>query len=214
MSNFKPSIILRMLLILACCPLVSQADTYNVSDKFYVGFGAGMISPNNVDINTAAGTYNGVTLTNGFKAEIEFDNGYQITGLLGYRLNEYLSFETELGYSKFDYEKIECIMQGSRDYIKFMKRGFGRTTHLASIDIRNKRIKKEDGEELVKLYDGKRPRSIDLLMKILKLSEKELYEIVTKHTVYPHNKMSFQEFQSKKSNFSPKEIEEWFNKFK
>ena len=105
-------------------------------------------------------------------------------------------------------------MQGSRDYIKFMKRGFGRTTHLASIDIRNKRIKKEDGEELVKLYDGKRPRSIDLLMKILKLSEKELYEIVTKHTVYPHNKMSFQEFQSKKSNFSPKEIEEWFDKFK
>ena len=67
---------------------------------------------------------------------------------------------------------------------------------------------------MVKLYDGKRPRSIDLLMKILKLSEKELYEIVTKHTVYPHNKMSFQEFQSKKSNFSPKEIEEWFNKFK
>ena len=115
---------------------------------------------------------------------------------------------------EFDYEKIECIMQGSRDYIKFMKRGFGRTTHLASIDIRNKRIKKKDGKELVKLYDGKRPRSIDLLMKILKLSEKELYEIVTKHTVYPHNKMSFQEFKSKKSNFSPKEIEEWFDRFK
>ena len=105
----------RILSIIAISslPFVSEADTYNVSDKFYVGFGAGMISPNNVDVNTAAGTYNGVTLTNGFKAEIEFDNGYQITGLLGYRLNEYLSFETELGYSKFDYDKLNVTAGGT-----------------------------------------------------------------------------------------------------
>ena len=36
----------RVLSIIAISslPLISQADTYNVSDKFYVGFGAGMIS--------------------------------------------------------------------------------------------------------------------------------------------------------------------------
>ncbi len=31
---------------------------------------------------------------------------------------------------EYDYEKIECFMQGVRDYIKYLKRGFGRTTHL------------------------------------------------------------------------------------
>lgn len=101
------------IIALSSLPFVSQADTYSVSNNFYVGLGAGMISPNNVDIDVSAGTYNGVTLTDGFKAEIEFDSGYQITGLLGYRLNEYLSFETELGYSKFDYDKLNVTVGGT-----------------------------------------------------------------------------------------------------
>ena len=49
---------------------------------------------------------------------------------------------------EYDYEKIECMMQGVRDYIKFLKRGFGRTSHLASIDIRNKRLNREEGMDL------------------------------------------------------------------
>ena len=44
----------------------------------------------------------------------------------------------------YDYEKIECSMQGVRDYLKFIKRGFARTTHLTSIDIRNGRLTRED----------------------------------------------------------------------
>ena len=34
-------------------------------------------------------------------------------------------------------------MQGVRDYIKYLKRGYGRTAHLVSIDIRNGRIDRE-----------------------------------------------------------------------
>ena len=105
-------------------------------------------------------------------------------------------------------------MQGSRDYIKFLKRGFGRTTHLASIDIRNDRLKRDNAEELVNLYDGKRPQSLDLLLKILKINEKEFYEILKKQVVYPNEMISYEEFQSKKSNFSPKDIQGWFEKFK
>ena len=115
---------------------------------------------------------------------------------------------------EYDYEKIECMMQGSRDYIKFLKRGFGRTTHLASIDIRNDRLKRDNAEELVNLYDGKRPKSLDLLLKILKINEKEFYEILKKQVVYPNEMISYEEFQSKKSNFSPKDIQGWFEKFK
>ena len=106
----------RILSIIAISslPFVSQADTYNVSDNFYVGLGAGMISPNDVDINVSgAGTVNGVALSGGITGEFEFDNGYQINGLLGYRINDYLSFETELGYTKFDYDKVNLTVGGT-----------------------------------------------------------------------------------------------------
>ena len=45
----------------------------------------------------------------------------------------------------YDYEKIECSMQGVRDYLKFIKRGYAATTHLASIDIRNGRMTRRRG---------------------------------------------------------------------
>lgn len=115
---------------------------------------------------------------------------------------------------QYDYEKIECMMQGSRDFVKYLKRGYGRTTHLASIDIRNNRLNREKGEELMKLYDGKRPQSFDLLLKILKIDEKQFYEIIEKQVVFPHKMISFEEFSSKKSNFFPDDIKDWFKKFK
>ena len=115
---------------------------------------------------------------------------------------------------EYDYEKIECMMQGSRDYIKYLKRGYGRTTHLASIDIRNQRLERDKGQDMVKLYDGKKPQSFELLLKILNLNEKEFYEIIKDQVVFPNKMISFEEFLSKKSNFSPKDIDMWFKKFK
>ena len=95
-------------------PFMSQADTYSVSNKFYVGFGAGIISPNDVDIDiSTAGIVNGVTFSAGISGEFEFDNGYQINGLLGYRITDYLSFETEFGYSNFDYDKVNVTVGGT-----------------------------------------------------------------------------------------------------
>ena len=115
---------------------------------------------------------------------------------------------------EYDYEKIECMMQGSRDYIKYLKRGYGRTTHLASIDIRNQRLERDKGQDMVKLYDGKKPQSFELLLKILNLNEKEFYEIIKDQVVFPNKMISFEEFLSKKSNFSPKDNDTWFKKFK
>lgn len=103
--------------------------------------------------------------------------------------------KTELGWRgdnvegippSYDYEKIECFMQGSRDYIKYLKRGFGRTNHLASIDIRNKRISRSEGLNLEKQYDGKKPKSLNILLKILKITEEKFNTIVKKHVIYPH----------------------------
>jgi len=87
---------------------------------------------------------------------------------------------------EYDYEKIECYMQGVRDYIKYLKRGFGRTTHLVSIDIRNGRKTREEGAQLVENFDGKRPHALDAFLDILGVSEETFMELLEPHAVAPH----------------------------
>jgi len=86
----------------------------------------------------------------------------------------------------FDYEKIECYMQGVRDYIKYIKRGFTRPTHLASLDIRNNRMTRDEGMELLNTYEGKRPPSLDVFLKFVGMTEEEFMKIATSHSVAPH----------------------------
>ena len=86
---------------------------------------------------------------------------------------------------EYDYEKVECFFQGVRDYLKYIKRGMGRTNHLANIDIRNKRMTREQGEALVREFDGKRPPSLDLFLDYLQLTEEQFLGIAIKHEVSP-----------------------------
>lgn len=85
----------------------------------------------------------------------------------------------------YSYEKIECTFQGMRDYAKFVKRGYGRTNHLASIDVRNNRLTREQALVLEAEYDGKRPASLNWFLEILGITEQEFYEILEKHQVHP-----------------------------
>ena len=86
---------------------------------------------------------------------------------------------------EYDYEKIECYMQGMRDYLKYLKRGFGRTAHLTSIDIRNGRLDRETALDLCKKFDGKKPVVLEIFLKTLKISEEEFMNIVSRHVVEP-----------------------------
>ena len=88
---------------------------------------------------------------------------------------------------EYFYEKIECGMQGVRDYLKFLKRGFGRTAHLVSLDLRNGRITRERADELIGKYDGKRPASLDVFLEYVGICEEEFYTIVAKQVVAPHS---------------------------
>jgi N-acetyl sugar amidotransferase len=88
--------------------------------------------------------------------------------------------------AEYDYEKIECYMQGVRDYIKYIKRGYTRPTHLASIDIRNNRMDRDDALELISEYEGKRPPSLDLFLDFVGLTEEEFLQIAKSHVVSPH----------------------------
>jgi N-acetyl sugar amidotransferase len=86
---------------------------------------------------------------------------------------------------EYDYEKIECWMQGVRDYIKFIKRGYTRPTHLAAIDLRNKRISTDKAKQMINQYEGKKPKSLDLFLEYTGLTEAEFYNIAMEHTVSP-----------------------------
>lgn len=85
----------------------------------------------------------------------------------------------------YNYEKIECYMQGVRDYIKYIKRGYTRPSHLASLDIRNDRLTREEALRLVDEYEGKRPPSLDLFLEYVGLTEAEFLEVAWSHVVTP-----------------------------
>ncbi|MGI0056050.1 MAG: hypothetical protein ACREAK_01615, partial [Nitrosarchaeum sp.] len=86
----------------------------------------------------------------------------------------------------YPYEKGEYQVQGPRDYLKFIKRGYARTTHLTTIDIRNGRMTREEAVKLIEKYEGKRPASLDYLLKILGIDEKEWREIAVSTTIPPY----------------------------
>ncbi len=86
----------------------------------------------------------------------------------------------------YSYEKIECAMQGVRDYLKFLKRGYSRVTQMTALDIRNGRIDKPEADRLVAEWEGRKPPSLELFLEYLGMSEDEFNEIVGKLVVPPY----------------------------
>jgi len=100
----------------------------------------------------------------------------------------------ELGWSgdevegvppEFNYEKIECYMQGVRDYIKFRKRGYSRVSHLMALELRKGAIEKKAAQDVISAYEGKRPASLDIFLEMLGISETEFERIIKEHRVDP-----------------------------
>jgi len=103
--------------------------------------------------------------------------------------------ETELGWQGdevenvppgYEYEKIECYLQGVRDYIKYIKRGYTRPSHLTSLDIRNGRMTREEALRIISEHEGRRPASLDLFLDYVGLSEEEFLQIALSHGVSPY----------------------------
>lgn len=82
-------------------------------------------------------------------------------------------------------EKIECYMQGSRDYIKFTKRGYSRVSQITSFDIRTGRMSRAEAEKIVAL-EGRRPKSVKLLLEYMDMDEEEFETILKKHAIPPY----------------------------
>ncbi|REL34814.1 N-acetyl sugar amidotransferase [Thalassotalea euphylliae] len=109
-------------------------------------------------------------------------------------------------WDEYSYEKIECSMQGMRDYIKYLKRGYSRVSQMVALDLRNERISKEYGDKLVAEYEGRKPPSLTLFLEYLGISEDQFNHIVAK-TVVPPFKPDFDNME-----YAPKthDFDRWY----
>jgi N-acetyl sugar amidotransferase len=82
-----------------------------------------------------------------------------------------------------NYENLDEKLVGLHDYLKFVKYGFGRATDHACIDIRNKRLTREEGKKLVMQHDGKYPHyAVSDFIKYSGLSKQEIDEVIDSYT--------------------------------
>lgn len=102
---------------------------------------------------------------------------------------EYGWKETEVDGTYKRYKSAECIMTGIHDYSKFIKRGFGRGSDHASMDVRAGLLTREEGFELAKKHDSARPKMMDEFLKITNLTEEEFINILKKQRKGPALKL-------------------------
>lgn len=89
--------------------------------------------------------------------------------------------ETQVEGSYKGYKSAECIMPGVHDMACYLKRGYGRATFHASMDVRNGLLTKDEAFDLIKRFDAERPDALDYYLKITGMTEAEFYEILAQH---------------------------------
>jgi len=88
--------------------------------------------------------------------------------------------ETEMEGAYKGYKSAECMMAGIHDFTCYLKRGYGRSTFQASVDVRNGLLTRGEGFELAKKYDRERPEALDYYLKITGMSEADFYTTMKK----------------------------------
>lgn len=91
--------------------------------------------------------------------------------------------ETEIEGTYKGYKSAECIMPGMHDYTNYLKRGYGRSTYQASVDVRNGLLTREEGFELSKKYDQEIPEALEYYLKITGVTKEEFYETMKRKRV-------------------------------
>ena len=86
------------------------------------------------------------------------------------RLYGYESFPQERTFDT--YNDVDCYNYSDvHDYIKFLKWGYGKVTDHACREIRLKRLTREEGIDLVKKYQNKKPKNLKLFLDWIGITE-------------------------------------------
>jgi N-acetyl sugar amidotransferase len=83
--------------------------------------------------------------------------------------------ETQVEGSFKRYKSAECVMPGVHDLACYLKRGYGRATFHASVDVRAGLLSRDEAFELIREHDAVRPEGLDYYLKITGLTEAEFY---------------------------------------
>lgn len=94
---------------------------------------------------------------------------------------EYGWRETDIENTYKRYKSAEDIMSGLHDFTCYLKRGYGRATMQASVDVRNGLLTREEGFELARKYDSEVPEALAYYLQITGTTEKEFYEDMKKN---------------------------------
>lgn len=86
--------------------------------------------------------------------------------------------ETQMEGTYKRYKSAECVMPGVHDLTCYLKRGYGRGTFHACMDVRNGLLTREEGFSLIEQCDTERPEALDYYLKITGMSEEEFFEIM------------------------------------
>jgi N-acetyl sugar amidotransferase len=118
-------------------------------------------------------------------------------GIVGIHLGDYLFWDDERQmefirdtygwkedhvegtYKRF--KSVECRMAGLHDYMKFLKRGYGRGTDHASRDVRAGLLTREEGFALAAKHDREKPEILEWYLKYTGLDEEEFYRAMSEH---------------------------------
>jgi N-acetyl sugar amidotransferase len=91
--------------------------------------------------------------------------------------------ETRMEGTYKRYKSVEDIMSGMHDFTCYLKRGYGRCTVQASLDVRNGLLTREEAFTLIREYDTERPEALDYYLEITGTTEAEFYETMKKQRV-------------------------------
>ena len=105
-----------------------------------------------------------------------------------------------------EFAKIECWMQGTRDYIKYLKRGYGRVTQLVNFEVRNGNMTTEEAWEWIKKYDGRKPESLTIFLEYMGMTEEEFFATIKNFIVPPFNP----DIENIPAAEKPKDFDEWY----
>tara|TARA_B100000401_G_scaffold393188_1_gene300908 strand:- start:12691 stop:13836 length:1146 start_codon:yes stop_codon:yes gene_type:complete len=83
------------------------------------------------------------------------------------------------------YKSVECIMPGVHDFTNYIKRGFGRGTVHASMDVRTGLMNREEGLKIAKEFDSEEPNALNYYLEATGHSKEEFYKIMLEKRMIP-----------------------------
>jgi len=122
---------------------------------------------------------------------------------LGWRTDELEGVPDEINQHG---EKIECFMQGTRDYIKYIKRGYSRVAQINAFHVRNGRLGSDEAAKMDAEYDGKRPPSLDIFLEYMGLTEDEFNTFTTGMAIPPYK----HDFSAKPPAKETWDFDQWY----